>query len=228
MAMELPSYKWPSVRTALMLTMDRGMMFLKKAGTVILMLSIVLWWMGTYPLTPEPPELIEARQRVATAGLGAEPALMDEVRALETEHGRVSARRTIQARIGSAIQPIYAPLGFDRQLTIGILASFAAREVFVSTMAVQVAGSSDAPVKGMLAEIASAKRDDGTPIFTAPTSWSLLIFFVLSMQCLPTLVVTAREAGGWKWAALQMAWMTSLAYVSSLVVYQVLTAAGVS
>ena len=228
MAMELPSYKWPSVRTALMLTFDRGMMFLKKAGTVILMISVVLWWMGTYPLTPEPAELMEARQRVVTAGPGADPALTDEVRALETEHGRVSARRTIQARIGSAIQPIYAPLGYDRQLTIGVLASFAAREVFVSTMAVQVVGSDDAPVKGMLAQIASAKRDDGTPIFTAPTSWSLLIYFVLSMQCLPTLVVTAREAGGWKWAGLQMAWMTGLAYLSALVVYQVLTAAGVS
>ncbi len=228
MALELPSYKWPSLRSALLSTFDRGMTFLRKAGTVILMISVVLWWMGTYPLTPEPEALVAAKAQVEEAGPSADETMVREMAALEAEYGRTAARRTFQARLGSALEPVFAPIGSDRQLTVGILASFAAREVFVSTMAVQVAGSADADDDRMLSQIANAKRDDGTPIFTRATSWSLLVYFVLAMQCLPTLVVTAREAGGWKWAGLQFGWMSAVAYTSALIVYQSLVAFGVS
>ena len=128
--------------------------------------------------------------------------------------------------IGSTIQPIFAPLGYDRQLTIGVLASFAAREVFVSTMAVQVAGSDDVADDTVLESIANAKRDDGTRVFNQATSWSLLVFYVLASLCLPTLVVTAKEAGGWKWAMLQLGWMSMVAYSGALIVYQLVSAAG--
>jgi ferrous iron transport protein B len=228
MALELPSYKWPSLRSALLSTYDRGMTFLRKAGTVILMISVVLWWMGTYPLTPEPEALVAARAHVREAGAGADETLLNELATLEAEYGRTSARRTFQARLGSALEPVFAPIGSDRQLTVGILASFAAREVFVSTMAVQVAGSADTDDEHMLSQIASARRDDGGLIFTRATSWSLLVYFVLAMQCLPTLVVTAREAGGWKWAGLQLGWMSGVAYSFAFIVYQTLVALGVS
>jgi ferrous iron transport protein B len=121
---------------------------------------------------------------------------------------------------------VFAPLGYDRQLTIGVLASFAAREVFASTMAIQTAGTDDPEAEGVRDSIASATRDDGSPLFTPATSWSLLLYYILAMQCLPTLVVTAREAGNWRWAALQLAWMSGLAYAGALVVYQTLRAAG--
>jgi len=184
--------------------------------------------MGSYPLTPEPEALVQARTQVEQAGASADEAMVRELAALEAQYGRTAARRTFQARLGSALEPVFAPIGSDRQLTVGILASFAAREVFVSTMAVQVAGSADADDDRMLSQIANAKRDDGTPIFTRATSWSLLVYFVLAMQCLPTLVVTAREAGGWKWAGLQFGWMSAVAYTSALIVYKSLVAFGVS
>jgi ferrous iron transport protein B len=122
------------------------------------------------------------------------------------------------------VQPVFAPLGYDWQLTVGVIASFAAREVFASTMAIITTGSDAADDEGVIAEIAAAKRDDGiTPIFTPAVAWSLLVYFVLAMQCLPTLAVTAREAGGFKYAMIQLVWMCGLAYVGAMIVYQVLS-----
>ena len=111
---------------------------------------------------------------------------------------------------------------------MGIVGTFAAREVFVSTMSVLVGGSGEADVDvGVIQRIRSATRDDGTPLFTTATSASALVFFVLAMQCLPTLTVTRRETGAGKYALLQLAYMSGLAYVSALLVYQLLRAGGV-
>lgn len=189
MALELPRYQWPSPLDAARTAAARGWLFVRKAGTVILGLSVVLWWLSAYP----------------------QPAGLDDP--------REAARVSFLGRLGDAVQPVFAPLGADGQLTVGILASFAAREVFVSTMAVQVAGTDDAQDEGVRARLANATRDDGTRVFTPATSWSMLVFFVLAIQCLPTLVVTAREAGGWKWALLQFAWMTGVAYLAAAAVY---------
>jgi len=217
MALELPSYRIPDLKSSLLLTYDRGMVFLKRAGTLIVAISIVLWWLGAYPkldasdLPPQP---------VATATQTAEP-VPDE-----SDLARLQARRSFLGRIGETVQPVFAPLGYDRQLTVGVLASFAAREVFVATMAVQTAGTEDFEDETVLGSITTAKRDNGEPVFTDATSWSLLVFYVFASLCLPTTVVTAKESGAWKWAALQLGWMSIIAYASALLVFQILTAAG--
>jgi ferrous iron transport protein B len=95
-------------------------------------------------------------------------------------------------------------------------------------MAVVTTGDADPDSDGVMEQIQQARRDDGSPIFTVATSWSLLIYYVLAMQCLPTLAVTAREARGKRWAFLQLAWMSGMAYAAALIVYQVLRAFGVS
>ncbi|MEO0716148.1 MAG: nucleoside recognition domain-containing protein, partial [Planctomycetota bacterium] len=128
-------------------------------------------------------------------------------------------------KVGQAVEPIFAPMGADWRLSIGIVTSFAAREVFVSTMAVVIAGEDDAEAEGVLDEIASATRDNGTLLFYPAAAWALLVYYVLAMQCLPTLAVTAREAGGAKWALLQLAWMGGLAYVAGVAVFQVMVLA---
>lgn len=224
MVMELPSYKRPSIRTALLTTYDRAVVFLKKAGTAILAISIILWWLGAYPHV-DPPQEAVALQTQAAAVAQSQPEQAEELEAeaaaLEARH---AARNSFIGRLGTIVEPVFRPLGYDRQLSVGVLASFAAREVFVTTMAVIVIGDDDADVadEGVRARLANASRDDGTPIFTAATSWSLLVYYVLAMQCLPTLVLTAREAGGVRWALLQLGWMCGLAYVCALVVYQVM------
>lgn len=221
MAMELPRYRAPDPIAATKLAISKGGLFLKKAGTVILAISVVLWWLNTYPSAPVSPEATELRQRAAQVAA----ADTDQAEALTAEADRVdaanAASHSFLGRIGSATQPLFEPVGADRQLTIGILASFAAREVFVATVAVQVAGTDDTEAEGVFDSITSATRDDGSPLFTAATSWSTLVFFVLAMQCFPTLVVTAREAGGWKWAGLQFAWMTAVAYAAAAITFAI-------
>ncbi len=230
MVMELPSYRAPSMWNALLTARNRGVLFLQNAGTAILAITMVLWWLNAYPIVEPPAQAVELRERanghMANEEGGEEGATSEELLAradiLEAKH---ASRYSYLGRLGATVEPIFAPLGYDRQLTIGVLASFAAREVFVSTMAVQTAGTDEG--NGFLKSLAVAKRDDGkTLIFTAATSWSLLIYYVLAMQCLPTLVVTAKEAGHWKWAVLQLGWMCGLAYVFSGAVFQVMKVVG--
>jgi len=232
MVMELPSYKVPSLRTSLLTTWDRGFMFLKKAGTNILAICVVLWWLGAFPHVDPPARAVELREQAAALVASPDPsgpdpvALSAEADRLESAHAKA---RSLIGRMGRAVSPVFEPLGCDWRLTVGVLASFAAREVFVSTMAVLVVGEEDFEEEGVLRAITSATRDDGhTPVFTTATAASILVFFVLAMQCLPTLVVTARETGHSKWALLQFGWMSAVAYALALVVFQGLRAAGVS
>lgn len=237
LAIELPNYRLPSLKSALATMTERGWVFLKKAGVFILGISIVLWWLGTFPHT-QPPAESEAYASYAEsieAGTPAEPptpeALGMTAEEAQDRADRIAsahaAPRTFLGRAGTAAAPLFAPLGADRQLTVGILASFAAREVFVSTMAVQTLGvEEEDDDETLLTGLATATRDDGSPIFDRKTSWAMLVFYVLAMQCLPTLVVTAREAGGWKWAGLQLGWMTLLAYLGAAIVYAVVPGAG--
>ncbi len=139
---------------------------------------------------------------------------------LEARAGIVESRHALAnsflGRLGHFVQPVFEPLGYDWTLSIGILSSFAAREVFVSTMIVITGATEDPENAGLLQRIRTATRADGTPVFTMSTAAGLLVFYVLAMQCLPTLAVTRREAGGWRWAALQLIYMSGLAYVAAL------------
>jgi len=136
------------------------------------------------------------------------------------------AAGSFAGRMGRVVEPVFRPLGYDWQLTVGILTSFVAREVFVSTMSVLAGGGvSD---EGVRAHIRGMKRGDGTLVFTRATSASALVFFVLAMQCLATLTVTRRETGTIKYAALQLGYMSGLAYVAAFVVFQTLRLMGVA
>jgi ferrous iron transport protein B len=226
MALELPSYRAPDLLLALRTAANRGWIFLKKAGTVILAISMLLWWLNAYPNTGPAPQSEALRTQAAQVET-IDPDRAEQLTAeADTLDQRYATQNSFLGRIGSTIQPVFAPLGYDRQLTIGVMASFAAREVFATTMAVQVAGTDDIEDEGVQQAISTATRDDGSPVFTRATSWSLLIYYILAMQCLPTLVVTAREAGGAKWAFLQLGWMSGTAYLGALIVYQTLTATG--
>jgi ferrous iron transport protein B len=211
MLLELPPYRRPSLRNAALTAWDRGRTFLVKAGTVILLISIVLWWMSTYPGTPTSPEVLELRTRAeAAADATAAEQLAAQADRLE---GRESLAGSYSGRIGRTVEPILSPIGADWQLSIAVLSSFAAREVFVSALTVTLGAGDDIDDSGRVREIvASARRDDGSPLLDPAAAASLLVFFVLAMQCLPTLAVTSREAGGWRWAALQFGYMSVVAW----------------
>lgn len=229
MALELPSYKRPSLRSAALGTLDRGLIFLRKAGSTILAICVVLWWLGSFPRVEPPASAVELRQQAAAVQPADAPAAAElEQQAERLEHAHAK-RESYIGRLGRAVQPALAPLGYDWQLTVGVLASFAAREVFVGTMAVLITGQEDdGSDETIRQQLAQAQRDGpaagepGQPrlLFDRATSWSLLVFFVLAMQCLPTLVVTARESGHAKWALLQLGWMTLVAYAAAAVAYR--------
>ncbi len=226
MVLELPDYRMPSLRTAGVAAYQRGLVFLKKAGTVILAIAIVLWWLGAYPQSDPPAAATDLRAQAAALE-SADASASDRIEELRAEADSLSARHqarnSFMGKLGTTLQPVFEPLDFDRQLTVGVLASFAAREVFVTTMSVLILGDEEADPgdKSVLERIAQGERDDGTPIFTTGVGWSLFVYYVLAMQCLPTLAVTAREAGGARWAIVQLVWMCGLAYAAAFIVGQV-------
>jgi ferrous iron transport protein B len=196
LVMELPEYRWPSLRNALLVTWDRAGVFVRNAGTMILSISVVMWWLSAFPRAGGDDR---AQQAASFAG-----------------------------RLGEWVQPVFAPLGFDSQLTVGVLTSFLAREVFVSTMAVLAGAGAGADTgdEGVLGQVASMERAGGGMLFDPATAAAALVFFVLAMQCLPTLAVTRRETGSWKWPAVQFAWMTAVAYAAALAARHLVSAFG--
>ena len=228
MILELPTYKVPSVRNAMLAAKDQGLSFLTTAGTVIVAICIIMWWLSAYPKVAELPRVQALRLEAAAPGVGDERAsvLMAEAASLQS---RAAQAGSFAGRIGHAVAPVFEPLGFDWQLTVGVLTSFLAREVFVSTLSVLAGGEGEAEVdEGVVARIRGMTRDDGTAVFTPSAAAAALVFFVLAMQCLPTLTVTRKETGELRYAALQLGYMSGLAYVVALVVYQGLRAVGVS
>ncbi len=232
MVLELPSYKMPSIRTALLVTYDRAKTFLVNAGTIIMAICIVMWWLSAFPQAGPTAEATALRAQAESIVAAADGAAEREAEAesLVVEADRLDAEaqqaHSFAGRIGDAVQPLFAPLGFDRQLTVATLTAFLAREVFVSTLA--VLQHTDEEDEAMLEKLASATREDGSTLLTPATSAGLLVFFVLAMQCLPTLAVTKRETGSWGWAGLQFVWMSGLAYVLALITVVSLNAAGIS
>ena len=228
LVLELPSYKLPSLRTAVLLMLDRAWVFIRKAGTVILLISIALWALATYPKSAPPPEAVALQEQAAKlAGPSAD--------ALREQAGRLISHSALAnsaaGHLGRWIEPAIRPLGFDWQIGIGIVSSFAAREVVVSTLAVVYGVGEDAAEKNpesLYDSLRRAQRTNGTKVFTTATCASLLVFYVLAMQCLATQAITRRETNSLKWPVFQLGYMTVLAYVASLLVFQGLRAFGVS
>jgi ferrous iron transport protein B len=202
MILELPPYRVPSVWNALLTARDQGLSFLRSAGSIIMAICIVMWWLSAYPRLDRAAEMSE------------------------TAHARAQQTASYAGQFGRLVQPVFAPLGFDWQLTVGVVTSFAAREVFVSTMSV-LEGGRDVD-GGVVERIRGMTRDDGGAVFTPSVAAAALIFFVLAMQCLPTLAMTRKETGSWKYAALQLGYMSGLAYAAALAARTVLLMVGVS
>ena len=228
MILELPSYKAPSIRNALLTAKDQGLSFLTTAGTVIVAICVVMWWLSAYPRSEPPARAVELRAAASAPGVAPDQAeaLASEADAVEAKAAQVNS---FAGRIGHTMAPVFEPLGFDWQLTVGVLTSFLAREVFVSTMSVLASGQAETDVdEGVVTRIRGMTRDDGRPLFTPATAAAALVFFVLAMQCLPTLTVTRKETGSIKYAALQLGYMSTLAYVAALALHLGLRAVGVS
>jgi ferrous iron transport protein B len=192
MIMELPPYRLPRLSDIARQMAERAWMFLRNAGTVILAISIVLWFLSAYPKAPD----------------GATPSQQ--------------LAQSFAGRAGHALEPVIKPIGFDWQIGIGLITSLAAREVFVSTMGVvfntETNDENTAPLRQSLQK---ASWPDGRPLFTPLVCITLMVFYVFAMQCMSTLAVVKRETNSWRWPLFQLAYMSGTAWVVCFIVAQV-------
>jgi ferrous iron transport protein B len=201
---------------------DRSKLFLRRAGTVILGINILLWFLATYPHSAA-TQTGAGAQRPLSATQLAQTALPEQPAAAPAPSATVDSqtagarlRQSFAGRLGRLIEPVIAPLGFDWKIGIGIITSFAAREVFVSTMStVYNVGKSDAVPSSMtsLAQTLQVqRRPDGTPVYTPLTAVTLMVFYVFALQCVSTVAIVHRETNSWKWPFFQWLYMGVLAW----------------
>jgi ferrous iron transport protein B len=206
--MELPPYRCPALKQVLLQMIQRASMFLKRAGTVILGISILLWFLASFPKNSPVNSTEAAKSHVRT-----EVAATSD-KAAQLEH-------SYAGRLGHWIEPVIAPLGFDWKIGIGLVAAQAAREVFISTLSIiyHVERDEENP-SSLSTTLLQETRPNGTLVYTPLTCLSILVFFVLSMQCMSTLAVVRRETNSLRWPLFQFCYMTGAAYLASLLVYQ--------
>jgi ferrous iron transport protein B len=218
--LELPPYRWPQAGNVLRTVGERTWSFVANAGTIIAAITIVLWALLSFP-RDEAAEQAFATRAEAAASLADEPRA-EALAAIEREQAEARMEHSVAGRLGRALEPAIEPLGFDWKIGVGLIASFAAREVLVGTLGIVygVGTDADETSEGLRDRLRAARRRDGSVLFTPLTGLSLMVFFVLAAQCMSTLAAIKRESGSWKWALFMVAYMNALAYVASLVVYQ--------
>ncbi len=215
--MELPPYRMPAWRTVLHTVRERSLLFLQKAGTVILAVSIILWFLASYPGSGEQGR--EVQQRIDAAVQAGDVATADMLR---NELAGLNLRDSFAGRGGRLLEPVIQPLGFDWRIGIGLITSFAAREVMVSTMAtVFNLGESDEGMHTLRDKLRMATDPEtGARAYSALTAVSLMVFFVLACQCMSTVAVVRRETNSWRWPLFMMLMMNLLAWGTSFAVFQ--------
>jgi ferrous iron transport protein B len=214
--MELPPYRVPSWRSVLLTVRDRAGLFVQKAGTVILAVSIVLWFLASYPKSHQIQPLEQRLESAQASGLKTQAAQ------IQNEIAGVSLRDSFAGRAGRLIEPVIAPLGFDWKIGIALLSSFAAREVMVSTMAtVYNLGDADPTSVSLRDKLRHAENPaTGARAYSPLMAISLMVFFVLACQCMSTVAVVRRETNSWSWPIFMVVMMNALAWVASFAVFQ--------
>jgi ferrous iron transport protein B len=230
--MELPPYKRPVLKVVSRHMWDRSKLFLRRAGTVILGINILLWFLETYPRNNAVQQQFAAKRAAMEAStppnLTDADARADARKEMLSEFGREAAgenfRQSFAGRMGHLIEPVIAPLGFDWKMGIGIIASFAAREVFVSTMStvynVGEYDQSEAATTNLADILRRQKHPDGSQVYTPLVALSLMVFYVFALQCVSTVAVVRRETNSWKWPLFQWAYMGALAWILAFITYQ--------
>jgi len=238
-AMELPPYRMPRFRQIIWRMIDRSKAFVVRAGKIIFGMSVLLWVLATFPRSNTPDEMIAERATIdlqidtradslQAAGMTASNALIEAqvamngaIRTLDARESAYQIERSVIGRMGHAIEPIMRPLGFDWKISAGIISAFAAREVIISALATLYSVGDIDDDSPLLREKLKADRyADGSPVYTPLVAVSLLVFFVLALQCMSTLAIARRETNSWKWPAVMWLYMTGLAWLFSFVIYQ--------
>lgn len=234
--LELPPYKWPSPRIVLQRIAERAWAFVRRAGTLIFAVSVLVWAAAYYPHDAQTVEApfaarrseLAAEQAAAGSNAGRLEELGRQQAQLENDVAAAYQRQSLLGRAGRLIEPVVRPLGWDWRIGCAVLASFPAREVVIGTLGViyNLGGELDIEEEsaraGLRERLRAATWDDtGRPVYNVPVALSLMVFFALCAQCASTLVIMRRETGDWRWPTLTFVYMTTLAYLGALATYQV-------
>ncbi len=215
--LELPLYRKPRWKNIGQTMLSKAQVFVAEAGKIILIVSLVLWALSSYG----PPARMQMVEEAHTVALAANP---DNENELSKTHAAQKLENSFAGIAGKWIEPVIKPLGYDWKIGIALITSFAAREVFVGTMATlySVGNDADDVDKTLRSKMQSATHANGNKVYTLATGVSLMLFYLLAMQCMSTLAIVKRETGTWKWPLIQLGYMTALAYLFSLLAYQIL------
>lgn len=214
--MELPVYRAPRWNNVLTTMVEKAKIFVVDAGKVIMVISLVLWVLATFG---PPGRMDEVTAKYETLSR----QYPEQVQDLERQESTERLENSYAGIMGKAIEPAIRPLGYDWKIGIAIITSFAAREVFVGTMATLYSVESDESSDTIREKMRAARRPDGSPVYTLASGVSLLIFYVFAMQCMSTLAIVKRETRSWKYPALQFVYMLGLAYACAWIAFQALS-----
>ena len=216
----LPEFRLPNWRTVLIKLLDRARVFLRRAGTVIFTVAVVVWALAYFPRSADvQADRLEART-VAAAGLEGE-ALEERFAKIDNEAAAAHLEQSWLGRAGHVVAPVFAPLGWDWRVSAAVIAGFPAREVVVAVMGTIYALGSEADETRLAERLRSAKWPDGRLVFTLPMVLGLLIFYAWCLQCAATIAVIRRETNSWRWPTFAWTYMTTLGYCGALLIYQV-------
>jgi ferrous iron transport protein B len=225
--MELPPYRVPNFRTVFQNMLTRAWLFVKRAGTVILAISIILWALMYFPRSSqqtraETQSVADVPQVEQSQAESENKTDRDQSSKVEVQSESDQLKHSFAGTLGHAIEPVIRPLGFDWKVGVALIASFAAREVLVSTLSIiyNVGKDEDAQSETLISAIKDAKTDDGALAWTPLKALTLMVFFVLAMQCMSTVAVVRRETNSWRWPLFMIGYMTGLAYIGALITYQ--------
>lgn len=218
-ALMLPEFRKPNLRTVALQLFTRGVLFLKRAGTVIFAVAVVIWALAFYPRSQEIQQAYEQREATLSIDLSGEQ--LDAVlEPLRNERAAAQLEQSFLGRTGKFIQPIFAPLGWDWKVSAAVIASFPAREVVIAVLGTVYAVGDEANEATLTARLTSAKWPDGTAVFTLSTAIGLLIFYAFCLQCAATVAVIRRETNSWRWPVFAWVYMTSLGYLGAFIAFQ--------
>jgi ferrous iron transport protein B len=212
--LELPTYRAPRVKNIVQTMVNKAKIFVTDAGKVIMVISLILWALSSFG----PGKMSAAEQHYKTE-IVKHPEAADS---LQLALNNAKLENSYAGVLGRTIEPVIKPLGYDWRIGIALITSFAAREVFVGTMATLYSVGEDEQGLLLRDKLRAAKKEDGTPLFTLATGVSLMVFYLFAMQCMSTLAITRRETKTWKWPVIQFVYMTTIAYIMSFIAYQLL------
>ncbi len=215
--LELPVYRSPRWKNVGITMVEKAKIFVSQAGRVILFISLILWFLSSYG----PPSRMDAVNEKYTVQLQQQQNISkDSVAEIEKQYASAKLQNSFAGILGKTIEPVIEPLGYDWKIGIALITSFAAREVFVGTMATLYSvEDKDNNTRTLQEKMESAVHEDGRKVYTLPAALSLMVFYVFAMQCMSTLAIVKRETRTWKWPVVQFVYMTGLAYLMSLLVY---------